>query len=188
MILFIDACMRDCSRTREAAEHLLSRFEDDIQTVRLSDENIMPLDSESVAFRSNCTANEVYDDPMFGYAKQFAQADTVVIAAPYWDLSFPAALRTYLEHIQVHGITFVYSPEGIPTSLCRAEKLFYVSTAGGPVIGQENLGFSYIKLVGSAFWGIKEFELIQGEMLDVIGKDPVRILEEMKSRIDSIVF
>ena len=40
-----------------------------------------------------------YSDRMFDYAKQFASADTIVIAAPYWDLSFPALLKTYFENI-----------------------------------------------------------------------------------------
>ena len=36
----------------------------------------------------------------------------IVIAAPYWDLSFPAVLKTYLEQINVLGVTFDYSDDG----------------------------------------------------------------------------
>ena len=43
------------------------------------------------------------------YAKQFAGADTIVIAAPFWDLSFPAILKTYIENIYVTGIVSRYS-------------------------------------------------------------------------------
>lgn len=42
---------------------------------------------------------------MFKYAKQFAEADEIVIAAPYWDLAFPATVRIYFEAITVTGIT-----------------------------------------------------------------------------------
>ena len=41
---------------------------------------------------------------MFDLAKQFAEADEVIIAAPFWDLSFPAALKQYFEQINVLGI------------------------------------------------------------------------------------
>lgn len=54
-----------------------------------------------------------YRDPLFRYAKQFAQAADIVVAAPYWDLSFPAILKVYLEQICVTGLTFQYTPEGI---------------------------------------------------------------------------
>ena len=53
--------------------------------------------------------------------KQFAAADVIVIAAPYWDLMFPAVLKTYLENITVTGITFCYSDQGRPQSMCKAK-------------------------------------------------------------------
>ena len=62
-----------------------------------------------------------FDNPVFAYARQFAQADEIIIAAPFWDLSFPAVLKSYLEQINVVGITFRYTPEGIPEGLCRAD-------------------------------------------------------------------
>lgn len=73
-----------------------------------------------------------FDDPMFRYAKQFANADEIVVAAPFWDLSFPAKLKIYLEQIAVAGITFRYT-NGRPTGLCKAKKLTYITTSGGPI-------------------------------------------------------
>ncbi len=58
-------------------------------------------------------ASRQFDDPYFRYARQFAGADEIVIAAPYWDLSFPSVLKVYLEHICITGITFQYTPEGM---------------------------------------------------------------------------
>ena len=42
---------------------------------------------------------------MFDYANAMAQADMIVIAAPYWDMSFPASLKIFLEAASVVGIT-----------------------------------------------------------------------------------
>ena len=86
--------------------------------------------------------------------RQFAGADEIVIAAPYWDLSFPSILKVYLEQICITGITFQYTPEGIPEGLCRARHIIYVTTAGGPVY--QNMGFDYVKALSDAFFGIHE--------------------------------
>ena len=67
-----------------------------------------------------------------------------MIAAPFWDLSFPASLRQYLEQVNVPGITFRYTEEGIPVSLCRARRLYYVTTAGGYYFPEE-YGYGYVK-------------------------------------------
>ena len=55
---------------------------------------------------------------MFYYARQFAEADQIVIAAPFWDLSFPAILKAYMEQITVSGITFEYI-NGRPCGRCK---------------------------------------------------------------------
>ena len=41
--------------------------------------------------------------PRFRYAHQFKNADRIVIAAPFWDLSFPALLKVYIENVSVQG-------------------------------------------------------------------------------------
>lgn len=66
---------------------------------------------------------------MFDIGKDFAEADEIVIGAPYWDLSFPAALKIYIEHAAVMGVTFHYTEEGRCEGLCRAKHLTYITTA-----------------------------------------------------------
>ena len=115
--------------------------------------------------RDRLIASGAFDDPMFAIARQFAAADEIVIAALYWDLSFPAALKQYFEQINVRGITFVYTAEGIPRGLCRARKLYYITTAGGNYVPEE-FGFGYIKALAESYYGIPETELIQATGLD----------------------
>ena len=64
------------------------------------------------------------------------------------------------------GITFKYSPEGIPIGLCKAKKLIYVTTAGGPIISDE-LGFGYVKALAENFYGIKDVSQVKKEFLDI---------------------
>ena len=116
-------------------------------------------------------------DEAFAPARQFAEAKTIVIAAPYWDLSFPAMLKQYIEHINVLGITFEYTPEGIPKGLCKADKLYYVTTAGGNYV-PDDFGFGYIKALAQNFYGIKDVKLIKASGLDIYGANTKAIMKE----------
>lgn len=176
MILFINACVRSNSRTLRLAERFLSAMTSEIKEVCL--ENIaFPLtDQKFLTFRDNCIKTGDFSAEIFQLAKDFAAADEIVIAAPYWDLSFPAALKQYFEQINVLGLTFVYTEEGFPRSLCKAEKLTYITTSGGPIISDE-FGFGYIKALANNFYGISDVNYIKAEGLDIIGADVEKILD-----------
>jgi FMN-dependent NADH-azoreductase len=122
---------------------------------------------------------------MFRFAKQFATADTIIIAAPYWDLAFPTKVRAYLEEVTVSGITFQYGPNGIPQGLCKAKKLIYVTTSGGPIF--KNFAFEYVEALAHAFYVISDVRLVKAEGLDIHGNDPEKILEQAKSEVPAML-
>ena len=136
-----------------------------------------PLDENALTQREQCMACGECEGQSLLYARQFAEADSIVIAAPHWDLSFPAALKQFIEHINVVGITFVYTPEGIPQGLCKAKELYYVTTAGGDFVPEE-FGFGYVKTLAQSFYGISKVEKIEAVGLDLEGADPESILQE----------
>ena len=105
-----------------------------------------------------------------------------MIAAPYWDLSFPTILKAYLEQVNVSDITFRYTPEGMPESLCRAKKLYYVTTAGGEFFPEE-YGFGYVKALAQNFYGIQDVELIKAKRLDLEGESVEQILADCEKEI-----
>ena len=166
----------------ELAETLLQTQTGDVQEVRLFETPLPALDLKGMQNRDQAARTKDFSDPVFDFAKQFAAADVIVITAPYWDLMFPAVLKTYLEAITVSGITFRYSPEGRPQSLCRAKALHYVTTSGG-FIGQHDFGFSYVKALAQTFFGIPGIHRHCAEGLDLVGADVDQILYTAKSRI-----
>ncbi len=177
MTLFINACVRKDSRTRRLAERFLSGSEKRYEEVRLCDVELPPVDEDYLTRRDRLAADGRFDDPLFDLARQFAAADEIVIAAPFWDLSFPAALKQYIEHINAVGVTFYYTPEGVPAGLCRAKRLTYITTAGGEFVPDE-FGFGYIKALAQNFWGIPEVDLISAQGLDIVGADTEGILRK----------
>ena len=184
-ILFVDACVRPESRTRALAEYLLEKLGGEVTVLRLPEENMIPLDLEGLNTRDAAMKSGDLSHPSLCYARQFAGADTVVVAAPYWDLSFPALLKSYLEQICVTGVTFAYSEEGRPYGMCRAKRLFYVTTAGGPILS-DAYGFGYLQELCRTFYGIPDVRCIRAEGLDIWGADVEAILETARETIDSI--
>ncbi|MBO5489718.1 MAG: NAD(P)H-dependent oxidoreductase [Eubacterium sp.] len=180
MTLYIECCPRTESRTRRLAKVLLDQI-GEYEVLNLYDENLLPMDEKRVNRRSALNKKKAYEDPIFKYAKQFANADTIVIAAPFWDLSFPAVLKLYIENIYVTGLVSDYNENGQPVGLCKASKLYFVTTAGGPL--DERFGYDYIKALAQEFFGIPEVELFKAEMLDIVGNDPEAILQEAMSRV-----
>ena len=122
----------------------------DIQKVGLKEILLPVLDLQGMLTRELVVKLKDLSDRFFDAVKQFAVADVIVIAAPYWDLMFHAILKIYLENVTVSGITFDYSIQGIPKSLCRAKTLYYMTTAGS-FIGQSDFGFSYVKALATNF-------------------------------------
>jgi len=176
MILFINACVREQSRTLRLVKQLLDTLDGEIKEVKLETIAFPVVDEEFINRRDALKNAGQYDDPMFSLAKDFAIADTIVIAAPYYDLSFPAMLKQYFEQINVLGVTFTYSDSGIPKGLCKAKSLYYVTTAGGPIIS-DDFGFGYVKALANSFYGIEEVYQMKAEGLDVIGADVELILK-----------
>lgn len=177
MILLINACVRKESRTKRLAECLLSKLDGDVAERNLSETVFPSADEAFLKKRDSLIAAGDFENPLFEMARQFAEADQIVIAAPYWDLSFPAALKQYFEQINVLGITFLYTPEGFPKGLCKAKKLYYVMTAGGMYVPEE-FGFGYVKALANGFYGIEDVKLIKAVGLDIAGADAEGIVQE----------
>lgn len=184
-ILYVDANVnRVTSRTERLALALLSRLDGDdvtIDTLVLEDElkagRLTALTGEQSNKRMELSKVGDFSNPIFNYAMQFAAADEVVFAAPYWDFSFPAMLKIYLELLCAQGVTFEYSPEGIPTGLCNAQRAYYVTTAGG-YSGDWDYGYDQIKALCQLYFGIKDVRCFRAEGLDIITNDANAIMDE----------
>ena len=181
MILFVNGCVRENSRTLELAQAVLAKEIDQIEEIRLYPDGPEGLDARKLALRDELLASKDFGHPMLRWARQFAEADAIVIAAPYWDLAFPAKVRAYLEEVTASGVTFRYGENGIPQGLCKAKRLIYVTTAGGPIF--QNYGYEYIKALAQGFYGIPNVSIVKAEGLDIRGANPDAIMAEAKASI-----
>lgn len=186
-LLFVNACVRgERSRTLKLARHFLAEYEKSHPEIRVTERNLMeermePQYPEVLAERDALWNAGRLDEPMFAPARQFAAAGRIVLAAPFWDLSYPAILKIYLERISVTNITFGYDDQGNNVGLCKADKLLLITTRGGsfslPETGWMESGAHHIKAL-CAMYGIPEFHLLCAEGLDDIRNDKETLLKE----------
>ena len=191
-LLFVNACVRgEKSRTLKLARHFLDRYQAAHPDTVVTEENVCahrlpPQYPEVLAERDALWNAGKLDQPMFDPAWQFAKADKIVIAAPFWDLSFPAALKIYLERISVTDITFGYDADGNSIGLCKADRLLYITTRGGYYAGTPlDVAAAHIKGLG-VMYGIDDVRFLDAEGLDDIRNDKQALLAQAMDRADQL--
>ena len=137
-IFYVDACLRTGSNTKKIADAIIAKLAEryEIETVRLS-ENTFPIVNNDIL---NDRANGIVPEEYVEMAKKLAAADRLVIAAPFWDMSFPSALKVFLENMSLFNVTFG-SNEKECYGLCKAEKVLYITTRG------MNINMSYLRKI-----------------------------------------
>ena len=184
-MLYVDACVRgEASRTARLAGTFLEECKrllpDMAVTVqRLCDMDLRPIDAQTLAMKEALCDRQAWDDPFLETAVAFQQADAVVVAAPYWDLSFPSLLKIWVENVYVRNLTFRYEDDRC-IGLCRGRESVYITTAGSP-IGENDWGAGYMKAVLTTL-GIPGFTAIRAEALDLEGRDAEAIMRAAQRR------
>ncbi|MBU3136758.1 FMN-dependent NADH-azoreductase [Clostridium gasigenes] len=171
------------SRTFRISDSFIEKYKelnpnDEIITLDLYKEGIGFLTEEGINLRRP-NQGEGKDHPILKYAYQFAEADKYIIAAPFWNLSFPAILKAYIDYICVTGITFKYTAQG-PVGLCQGKNVVHIVGRGGgysegAAAGYE-MGDRYLRTI-FGFLGITDFITIAANKLDVIGEDAEAIVQ-----------
>ena len=194
-VLFINACVRgERSRTLALARRFLAEYAaahpgDRITERDLTADRLTPQYPEVLSERDELWAAGRLEQPMFDPARQFAAADKIVVAAPFWDLSYPAILKIYLERISVTDLTFGYDDQGRMVGLCRAEKLLFITTRGGnfslPETAWMESGARHLKAL-CAMYGIPDFQLLCAEGLDDIRNDKEALLAKAMEEAEAL--
>ena len=194
-LLFINACVRgQKSRTLQLARRFLGAWQhahpEAVITERdLCRDRLSPQYPEVLEERDALWSAGKLDDPLFQPARQFAAASRIVIAAPFWDLSFPAILKIYLERISVTNITFGYDDLGRSVGLCKADKLLLITTRGGdfsiPEIFWMEMGARQLEAL-CAMYGIPSFQCLTAQGLDDIRNDKEAILAQAMDQAEKL--
>lgn len=184
--LYINCLMRPDSRTQELSVTFFEALKGyEVEVLELAKADLKPLANDFFFTRQKLLENGKLDHPRFRYAHQFQQADLIVIAAPFWDLSFPALLKIYIENVSVDGITFEAVAEGLQ-GRCRAEKLIYLTTRGG-FYDNSPLEMALPQLEAwCRFFNISDFQYVAVDGMNVWGYDSNSALAKGKEKARSL--
>jgi FMN-dependent NADH-azoreductase len=186
-VLFVNACIRKegQSRTLKIARKFIEEYkklnpDDSITELKLCDLDLRCITGDMFEQREQLLQEGNLNHESFNLAKQFANADKIIIAAPFWELSFPAVLRVYIEHISVVGITFEYE-DNQPVGLCKAKKVLYITTRGGEYshgfTSEFEMGERFIKAI-CLMYGIENVITICAEGLDMVENNADEIVNK----------
>ena len=179
-LIIIDSCMREESRTRvilNAAKEVLSaRY--DIETIDVNALALPPVTPEVLKER---TSGRVPEETV-AIAGKIASADRIVIASPFWDMSFPAILKSFFENMSLYNVTF--TDDGTTCSgLCKCRKVLYITTRGMdiPTGDFRDQGSSYLKAL-SSLWGLGEVITVAAWNLDYMPDE--RVAKKVRETAD----
>lgn len=182
-ILILNGCIRgESSRTLKLLETFLQEMKKHLPKgciltqLNLSELPLRPLVGSFFEEREQLLAENNRSHPRFDYAHQFAQADRIILAAPFWDLSIPAIVKIYIENISLDGITFGCNETGM-YGLCKAKDLLFFTARGGIYgDGPMEQGARYLEALCNMF-GIDTFRCIAAEGMDFFPEQESAIME-----------
>ncbi len=171
-LLYIDACIRDeQSRTKRIAtpivEALKQKYE--VHTLVINDLDLSIVKKALVTKRTNGDI----EPQVMSWAESIRDADRIVIAAPFWDMSIPAALKNFFELCSIFDVTFK-SNDKTCYGNCKAEKMLYITTRGMDIDTGDALeqGSSYLKAL-SWLWGIGPLEVVSAQNMDYLSETEI---------------
>ena len=179
-----------------ALEEFETRFaslhpEDRIEIVDVFEDQIPTLDKQlleamAAAKKGEEIASEQAErlERYNAFTQQFLSADKIVVVNPLWNLNVPSQLVSWINTINVAGLTFKYGPEG-SIGLIKDKKLLHIQSNGGVYAGQDPAA-QYIKSIFE-FLGFKDIQqvFIEGQSADP--SQAQAIFEEAMGKIDNIL-
>ena len=156
--------MRQGSRTKQIADDLIGQLANryQIETISITNTTYPTVNNSILNDRSQGIVPEEYVQ----IARRIAQASRLVIAAPFWDMSFPSALKVFIENMSLFGVTF-NSDATHCYGLCKCQKVLYITTRGMDIPTGHPLeqATPYIKAI-SYLWGLGEVITVAAQNID----------------------
>jgi len=199
-VLCIDSSSRSAtSVTRQLTEAFMARFKSSNPTAEIMHRDLI---AEGISFVSDASISTLYTpaeqrtptmaalyEQLSVYADEVVAADLIILGAPMYNFTVPAALKAYIDMIVFPGKTFAYDGGAPVAMLAGQNKKIIVFTASGgnydelPYKAYDFLD-PYLRAV-FAFIGITDIEFVK-----VQGHDQAAVqaeTEKAMAKIENLV-
>ncbi|MFA6557756.1 MAG: NAD(P)H-dependent oxidoreductase [Candidatus Obscuribacterales bacterium] len=141
-VLCIDSSSRSAtSVTRQLTEAFMARFKSSNPTAEIMHRDLI---AEGISFVSDASISTLYTpaeqrtptmaalyEQLSVYADEVVAADLIILGAPMYNFTVPAALKAYIDMIVFPGKTFAYDGGAPVAMLAGQNKKIIVFTASG---------------------------------------------------------
>lgn len=171
-LIYINSIIRkEESRTKRLIDGILEGIKDEVEIKEIN-LNELPLNPYNEVSYQDKVDNGT-EDLFFRLSKEIAESDGLIIASPFWDMSFPALLKSFLEKISLFDVMFISDDEKC-IGIAKCPFMFYVTTRGMDIKDGDKLeqGTPYLKAL-CWLWGIKKFEVVSCSNFDYLKEEDV---------------
>ena len=180
---------KDASVSRQLSQKLIDGFASSgaTVTVREADSAIEPVSSTwtQAAYKPEDQrtpeekASLAQSDELVA---ELQRADVLVIGAPIYNFTVPAALKLWIDQVCRAGVTFRYTEDG-PVGLLENKKAYVVVASGGTEVGSGvDFHTDYMRHV-LGFIGIHDVEFISADQLMMKGEAPIEAANDQIARL-----
>lgn len=171
-IVYLNCCIRgDESRTLKIASPIIEDIKKyaEIIEINVAELDLKPYNKERYDSKVKGNFNPEY----FEYSKLISESDGLIIASPFWDMSFPSQLKTFLEAVSLFDVMFVSNDKEC-IGIAKCPFLLYITTRGMNISLGDKLeqATPYLKAL-CWLWGIKQFECIDASNFDYLDQQSI---------------
>ena len=171
-IIYVNAIIRkDESRTKRLADGIISSIKDEVELkeINLNELPLNPYNEVTYEDKVNNGTEELF----YNLSKEIAECDGLIIASPFWDMSFPSLLKSFLEKISLFDVMFV-SDDKRCVGIAKCPFMYYIVTRGMDIEDGDELeqGTPYLKAL-CWLWGIKIFKVTSASNFDYLPSDAI---------------
>ncbi len=196
-LVILSSILGERSHSRKLADHLVLRVKQGDPAARIT---VRDLAADPIPYFDGAAAGALFTPPETRSVEQqriversdalvaeLMQADRIVFAVPVYNFSLPAQFKSYLDQVARAGVTFRYTPEGVPEGLVKGKEVVVLTSRGGKAAGTASdtltpylrqilgfLGMDNVTFIAAEGMAMGEASVLEGlaqarERIDVLG-------------------
>ncbi|RBL83598.1 FMN-dependent NADH-azoreductase [Streptomyces cavourensis] len=196
-LVILSSILGDRSHSKQLADHLVARVKqaDPAAVITTRDIGAAPL-----PYFDGATAGALFTPADARTLEQqrivelsdtlvaeLKEADRIVFAVPVYNFSLPAQFKSYLDYIARAGVTFRYTPEGVPEGLVKGKQVFVLTARGGKAEGTPSDTMTPYLRQMLAFLGMTDVTFIAAEGMAMGEAAALEGVALARQRIDALL-